>query len=71
MFILGGASTFGTAVLAASMSLTAYTLATAGIGLLVAGVVAGGYLLIKSNWTHEEANEEAIKYMLRRIERGK
>jgi hypothetical protein len=61
VLIIGGVSAFGTAVLASTISLVAYAAATAGVGLIIAGVAAGGYLLIKSNWNHEEANLEAIK----------
>jgi hypothetical protein len=73
MFIVGGVSGFGTAVVAAyGMTMAAYTVATAGLGLIVAGIVTGGYLLIKSNnWDHDEANIKAIELMLSSMKKGK
>jgi hypothetical protein len=73
MFIVGGASGFGTAVAATyGMTMAAYTVATAGIGLIVAGIITGGYLIVKSNnWDHDEANIKAIELMLRSMKKGK
>jgi hypothetical protein len=59
----GGFSSFGTveAVLGIYfVTAAASTVATGGVGLLVAGVATGSYLLIKSGWEYEEANEKAI-----------
>jgi hypothetical protein len=56
LLIIGGVSSSGSLVFAASMSMAAYTIMTAGVALIIAGVVTGGYLIVKSNWNYDEAN---------------
>jgi hypothetical protein len=57
LFIIGGASSYGTAALAAKLTVAACSVMATGVGFIMAAIVAGGYFAIKSNWTYEEANE--------------
>lgn len=55
---------------AIGLSVGAYTVLTAGIGLVVAGAAAGVFALVKSNWKHEEANKNAVEQLLVKMEEG-
>jgi hypothetical protein len=59
----GGVSSFGTVEAALGIyfvTAAATTAVTGGVGLLVAGVATGSYLLIRSGWEYDDANEKAI-----------
>ncbi len=59
------------AIGALGLSAAAYTVATAGIGLIVAGAVAGIYVLVKSDWKFEDANEKAVEQVLSLMKNGR
>ena len=61
MFLVGGASAYialvsSGGIAALGLSAAAYTALTVGTGLVVAGVVTGIVLMVKSGWSFEDAN---------------
>lgn len=58
MFMVGGWTAYSTL----GVSIGIY--ATAGIGLIIAGLCAGIYIVNKSDWKYEDANEKAVNIIL-------
>lgn len=68
MYLVGGAVYYTLVTTgsfaAAGLSASAYALAFTGVGLIGLGLGGGIYLAVKSYWTREEANKEAVNKIL-------